>query len=303
MSKVFLHIGYPKTATTTLQKHLFATANNLLYLGKPFKESLVENWIDAMCYNTSIDYSPDDFRIWFKDFRENNNFPIFLSHEGFLTPISQDLQIICERIKNIFEPCQIVLTLRNQWEIASSFYFSSGLRGLHLFMSSPSPPKFPLSANKWVEYNLINKTGPMEFHHKSFFAYLDFNKTIEFLNSKFGKENISILHFENLINDKSLFIENFENLLGCEFSKEDFERKHENKTFYEGTNLKAYLDRIYLKLSGGSYAFRQKWDSAELFKANLKKEFRLELEEYFSATNKQLQEKMDINLKDLGYPI
>jgi hypothetical protein len=42
---------------------------------------------------------------------------------------------------------------------------------------------------------------------------------------------------------------------------------------------------------------------AELFKSSLKKEFRLELEEYFSATNKQLQEKMDLNLKDLGYPI
>jgi hypothetical protein len=303
MSKVFLHIGYPKTATTTLQKHLFETSSNLLYLGKPFKETSVESWINEMCYQTSIDYSPDAFRNWFKDYRDEHDLPIFLSHEGFLMPSSQDLQIICERIKNIFEPCQIVLTLRNQWEIASSFYYSAGLRGLHLFMNSPSLPKFPLSANKWVEYNLRHKTGPMKFHHKSFFSYLDFNKTIEFLNYKFGKENISILHFENFINDKNLFIKNFENLLGCQFSTEDFERKHENKTFYEGMNLKAYLDRIYLKLSGGSYISKRKWDSVELFKSNLEKEFRLELEEYFSATNKQLQEKMNINLKDLGYPI
>ena len=110
-------------------------------------------------------------------------------------------------------------------------------------------------------------------------------------------------YFENFVNDKSLFIKNFENLLGCNFSAEDFARKHENKTFYEGMNLKAYLDRIYLKLSGGSYASKRKWDSVELFKSSLKKEFRVELEEYFSATNKQFQEKIDVNLKDLGYPI
>ena len=302
MAKVFLHIGYPKTATTTLQKHLFSTSKNLLYLGKPF-ETFIEAWINEMCYNTSINYTPDAFRHWFQDCLAKQDFPVFLSHEGFLMPNSQDLQIICERIKKVFEPCQIVLTLRNQWEIASSFYHSAGLRGLHLFMNSPSLPTFPLSANKWVEHNFRDKTGPMKFHHKSFFSYLDFNKTVDFLSSKFGKENISILHFENFVNDKSLFIKNFENLLGCNFSAEDFARKHENKTFYEGMNLKAYLDRIYLKLSGGSYASKRKWDSVELFKSSLKKEFRVELEEYFSATNKQFQEKIDVSLKDLGYPI
>ncbi|MBC8283591.1 MAG: hypothetical protein H8E32_07235 [Nitrospinae bacterium] len=303
MSKVFLHIGYPKTATTTLQRHLFSTSNNLLYLGKPFKDKCVENWINEICYNTSVDYSSDDFRNWFKEYRNNHDFPIFLSHEGFLMPSAQDLQIICERIIKVFGNCKIVLTLRNQWEIASSFYYSAGLKGLHLFMNSPSIRSFPISANEWVEYNLTDKTRPMKFHHKSFFSYLDFNRTIDFLNSKFGKENISILLFENFIKDKNLFINNFEDILGCKFSAESFEEKHENKTFYGGMNLKAYLDRLYLKLSGGSYAFKQKWDSVELFKSNLKKEYRVELEEYFSEANKKLQEKIDTNLKDLGYSV
>ncbi len=79
-----------------MHKHLFGTSINLLYLGKPFIEKDLERWTMDMCYNTSLDYSPDAFRAWFQEYRgKNNDFPIFLSHEGFITTPSVDLQIIC----------------------------------------------------------------------------------------------------------------------------------------------------------------------------------------------------------------
>ena len=304
MSKVFLHIGYPKTATTTLQKHVFSTSNDLLFLGKPF-EKQVESWIYDMCYNTSLDYSHDDFQGWIQDVRDKSSAPIFLSHEGFLMPSAQDLKIICERIRTVFGSCHIVLTLRNQWDLVSSFYYSAGLNGAHLFGSGVATnySSYPLSVNEWVEANFVNKSAPLKFHHKSFFAYLNYYKVIHYLRSLFGEGNVSILFFENFKQNESLFIRQFEDMLGCEFSIKSLDGKHENKTFYQGMNWKAWVDRIYHKLSGDHYLFKQKLGADEMFKLNLKQEFRVELEAYFSQSNSLLQRELGVDLKGMRYPL
>ena len=305
MSKTFLRLGYPKTGGTTLNRHLFGTSKNLLYLGKPFIEKDVERWTMDMCYNSSLDFSPDAFRAWFQDYRsQNDDFPIFLSHEGFLTTPTVDLQIICERIHKVFGSCHIILTLRNQWEIISSFYHSAGFEGRYLFINGlPSLPSFPMGLNEWVDQNMVLMTPPDIFHHKSFFSYLDFDKVITYLKSAFGKENVSILFFENFLADKSSYVKQFEDILGCKFDVENFDGKHENKTFYEGMNWKAYLDRIYHKYLGEGFIFKQNQSPIELFKSNLRKELRLKLENYFCAANKRLQENIDTDLKSLGYPM
>ena len=40
--KYFLHVGYPKTATTTLQKVLFKRHPDLCYPGKPLTGDLLD---------------------------------------------------------------------------------------------------------------------------------------------------------------------------------------------------------------------------------------------------------------------
>jgi hypothetical protein len=304
LSKTFIHIGYPRTATTTLQNHLFATSSNLLYLGKPFKDKSIENWVNELCFNTTLDYSHKEFHDWIQDYRNKKDFSIFLSNEGFLMPSAQDLKITCERLQKVFGSCHIILTLRNQWDIISGYYYLAGRKGRQLFVNGiPSLPSFPLSVNKWVEYSLMHKTDPLNFHHISLLAYLDFHKVIKFLKSAFGHENVSVFLFENFKAEKNLFSNQLKALLGCEFSAKDFEKKHDNKTIYNEFIVKSYLDRIYHKLSGGTYFFKQKPPSSDLFKSNLKKEFLLELEHYFCEANNRLQENIDYDLIKLGYPM
>ena len=36
--KIFIHIGFPKTASTFLQKNIFPNIEGINYLGKPFKD-------------------------------------------------------------------------------------------------------------------------------------------------------------------------------------------------------------------------------------------------------------------------
>ena len=40
--KFFVHIGYPKTASTYLQKNIFPNIEDASYIGKPFSVSFTE---------------------------------------------------------------------------------------------------------------------------------------------------------------------------------------------------------------------------------------------------------------------
>ena len=40
--KLYLHLGYPKTATKFLQREYFSKSKNINYLGKPFNKKIIK---------------------------------------------------------------------------------------------------------------------------------------------------------------------------------------------------------------------------------------------------------------------
>tara|TARA_B100000902_G_scaffold255337_1_gene241779 strand:- start:168 stop:332 length:165 start_codon:yes stop_codon:yes gene_type:complete len=53
MSKktLYLHIGYPKTATTSLQDYFFSQLTEVEYIGKPYKREWQKNLKDYDYFN------------------------------------------------------------------------------------------------------------------------------------------------------------------------------------------------------------------------------------------------------------
>ena len=39
-NKLYIHLGYPRTGTTFIQKCIFSKSNQINYLGKPFDQKL-----------------------------------------------------------------------------------------------------------------------------------------------------------------------------------------------------------------------------------------------------------------------
>jgi len=57
MSNTFIHIGFPKTATTTLQNHLFSKHPGIHYLGKPYRDDDLTGMIRSLVMQESTVYN------------------------------------------------------------------------------------------------------------------------------------------------------------------------------------------------------------------------------------------------------
>ncbi|MBI9079541.1 MAG: hypothetical protein JEY79_07360 [Pseudodesulfovibrio sp.] len=117
MGAVYIHVGYGRTATTFMQKHVFHRLKGIQYFNK--KESL---------FIKSYTLSGDD------RFRERamelemacDGKPMFFTDEGLIahSPYSQ-----LPRLKDIFPDATIVLTIRNQMSYLYSRYAHEVTRG------------------------------------------------------------------------------------------------------------------------------------------------------------------------------
>jgi hypothetical protein len=55
---VAVHIGFPKTGTTTHQKHLFAKHAQVSYLGKPYESDILKGEVLRLVMEESLTYDP-----------------------------------------------------------------------------------------------------------------------------------------------------------------------------------------------------------------------------------------------------
>jgi len=205
LSKIIIHVGYPKTATTTMQKQLFEKLyeeGQINYLGKYYsiKNGLVGNSIvHYLLYDKKIDgYNKDILTI--KEISKNNKLTV-LSNEGlsisFLKYINNkiDPSYVAEKINNlfaeIFEKVEILMTVRNQVDMLYSIYV-----------------QYYGSVYRYIKkLNNIEKflsDGLKERKNGNFFMFY-YGDMYKIYSKIFGKDKINILLYEELINN----IENY----------------------------------------------------------------------------------------------
>ena len=63
---VILHVGIIKTATTTLQNHLFSKHSQILCLGKPYLNDCVRGFLRRICTLDGLDYDIEKEKVIFE---------------------------------------------------------------------------------------------------------------------------------------------------------------------------------------------------------------------------------------------
>lgn len=135
------HIGYPKTATTTLQKYLFATNEKTFYPGKyppsyDPKNKMVLHFTKMLHEYTKMDFKQSVVDLPILHTLQNSRYNSgLLSEEAIIdkcfTPsgssnVRQDLKDLMDKISIFSEnrniKIRILITLRRQDELIPSFY-------------------------------------------------------------------------------------------------------------------------------------------------------------------------------------
>ncbi len=247
---IFVHIGYPKSASSTLQKQLFQKHPNINYFGlyptknlgkdtseidrearfltdknlKLFYKELVSAPNDQYdhqkalrLFKTSIEKSLDSSKT------------NLLSHERFSSALfgHRNIEEKAKRLKSIIPDAKIIIIIRNQLAIIKSQYRDWPFHPFDMRKGKP------VTIKKWIK---ICTTHDQEI---GYFSALKYDHTLEVYADLFGIENIHVLCMESLAKNKKGFARNISELLQINFEATEMllESAHENKAISWKMNL------------------------------------------------------------------
>lgn len=322
--KIFIHIGCAKAASTTLQKHLFdkhPQINNLgsyptSNLGKDSQEInydclyLKDEKVKKFYYNLvaldGIEYrSSGNLELYqesVKPYLQADAVNLF-SSERFTSVLfsHDDIKSKAERLKEIFSNGKIIMIIRNQFNMVVSQY-----------RDRPFDPRCvrigkPVSLDEWVRIAL-------EDNLTKYSSSLKYYEIANLYSDLFGKDNVGLFLFEELVNQPDLFADKISTFLGINsaYTKSVLNNQHENFSVSHRYNLYRILVRKKFLPHIESLKFLPKaWRMGILnfLKEGKKKDYEIgsamqtKLHNYFVESNRKLEEEYGLNLSSYNYPI
>ncbi len=232
MKKLLLHIGYPKTATTTLQQGLFNKLHEkkiINYLGKyrrwrrykgkykfdPGKILTEKILFNNNLNNVDISFSSKRLNILSNEVFSSPKYNLKMRNKRCYNPFSFPKDIKNE-IGDKVDDLKILVILRAQQSLIYSLYIQS----YKLYKNDENLNTF----DKYLSYILNSK-------NQNLFATFYFYDTLKKYSDYFGKEKIHILLFEDYCNDKKLFLEKLSKIINVDTQtiKKLLENKHFRK--------------------------------------------------------------------------
>jgi hypothetical protein len=203
-----IHIGFPKTGSTTLQDHLFNYLPNTEILGQPRSrvDEGIQKIIHALTDCETLEF--DDEKVKGEIDHIFSAQRLIVSEETFSTGSSLSGRVsryeIAHRLKSLFPHSKVVVVIREQQSIIRSFYLQSRK------INKGAIPVF----NDWFAEAAENS------HKENIFQYFHYGKIIAVYEKLFGHKNIKIVLFEDFVNNRASFFEELLRFMDYELSPE-----------------------------------------------------------------------------------
>ncbi len=187
-----IHIGYPKTGTKWLQKNYFPNTEGCFFLARPHVFSLI---IKPDIFEFSATHCRQEIERMAQGKRVVLSEELLLGGLDIGFGVGEFMLLMVGRLKSVFRDAQIVITLRNQVDIASSVY------GHYIKSGGTYSPKkfFGLSGR----HRLFFKN-----HHLFSLKLFDYDRVVNLYREYFGPENILILFYEDFKANPESYINN-----------------------------------------------------------------------------------------------
>jgi hypothetical protein len=324
MKKIFFHVGFPKSASTTLQKQLFDKHSKINYLGvyptgnvgqdsdesntdTLFKKNYsLQEFHSCLTDLEGVEYYFSNIEKYFQNIvplLSNDKINVF-SNEGVVSVLfaHKDRAEKAKRIKQFFPDAKIIIIIRSQLEIIKSQYRDHPFDPRNLYSNQKN-----VTADEWVDRDFKN-------FDVSFLNSIDYYKVAKYYSDLFGHDNVGIFLFEEMVHDLGLFSKKISNFLNIDEGEARtlLIGKHENegasKKLNDYRKIRAKIANFIPKKIKYSAFFRrldkqlfQKLKRGKKQKINFKKETTEKIYAYYCENNKRLSKEYGLELEQYGY--
>lgn len=187
---IFVHIGYPKTATSWLQKRLFPFVENTKFVDR---RDIIEKIIKPF----ALHFNSQQTRDYFISKYGNN---LILSLEGLLGNVHNFglngylTKEHANRIHSVFPEAEILIFIRRQPDIIASFYYQYIAGGGNY------------SLNSFLKHKTKQELNGISLFSYEFFEY---HLVLELYNKIFSSDHVHTYLFEEFQEDTKVFVDKF----------------------------------------------------------------------------------------------
>lgn len=324
MLPVCIHVGVPKTGTTTLQRGLFAQHTQIVYVGKPYDNpsesheacQAVAELADSLWQIDELEFDHTRaealFKLGIRNRQKRAGRSMVFSEEGLTNVIGADRACIARRLKRLFGPCRILITTRNQTDALLSGHRWCFARG---FVN--------VSFDTWVRrchgltlYSLRRNECPLR-------QYL-YGQLVRAYQDEFGEDRVLVLPLEMLKKNPSAYAHKLAGFLDID---EDQTHQLLNHTPAHNRSLSAWATRyqnvqrrvrrlcrrgskaddaaehmgLYVEgIHGRITRWLDRWSPPH---REMSASTRVFLEEFYARDNRLLEQLCGEPLSDLGYAV
>ena len=301
-----IHIGGNKTASTTLQRGLFAADKRIRYLGedcedyaqlRPLLESMVQD-------DDSFFDEVATAAMFAQRFTAHDGTVYVYSNEDVMT--SRLASVCAQRLKKLLPAATVVMVMRNQLTAWPSWYAN---HGAFLTWVPRRYWRRPVELEEWLDFCFaFPKRTPVEA--------LNYFRFFRMFADLFGADRVKVLYYEELLENPSRYYARWDELLGLPageafktlHGKAERQRNSGRRIAYD--HWKTMAATVVPGLAPAEDTLMRtlpalaRWiDSGAPARIELSDTWKTRIRDYYASTNAQLAELVGPEMARYGYPL
>ena len=307
--KIFLHVGLSKTATTSLQNHVFTALPGYQYLGKPwsgrYRDQSVRNALRYITYEDPVGYDVDFVKNKLERVIDIDGGSILISYEGLTygrlrDPIYFNAVTIAKRLRDVFEGnTTVIFTIREQLSWLCSLHLDESSRNIFFDPGT--------TIGRWLAAEQMKQ----ERGRRSALDMANFDDLIREYETIFGAHKIHVLVFEELVRNKDNFARRLCDALeftdidwmDCRLATMGYDKlRLSRRAYYFGLMnrlfVPEYFRGMYRALNPGLELFLQRGTPCNV---TVPEVYRKILQDRYLAGNRRLSHLYGLDLGRYGY--
>lgn len=203
--RTIIHVGAPKTASTSLQRRLFQKHERIVYFGEDgdgLRDERETHLLDSMIFDDDAYYDEAACReiVEAQKMRAKGRTLIYSNADIMASRL---VRVCAIRLRRLFPDASVLFVLRNQTTAIESYYLNHGA-----FLKPAPKPYFRkyVGFDDWMQFS-------KDFPRLSAIGCFEYDTHLKEYTARFGRDKVLVVLYEELMGDRPAFAEKLARLL------------------------------------------------------------------------------------------